>query len=75
VERILAAIRSGSENELVSNHDDGTASLNTTLIFSTGSAVRMTWEGRQKRLREGAAQVLLKEGRERLGKDVFRPRP
>ena len=49
VDRIVAAIRSGSDNELLSRQDDGTISLNTTLIFPTGSAVRMTLEGRRKR--------------------------
>ena len=74
VECILAAIRSGSENEFVAKHDDGTFSLNTTLIFPTGSAVRMTLEGRRKRLREAVAAVLLKEGWDRMGNDVFRRR-
>jgi hypothetical protein len=73
VERILAAIRSGSGNELVEKHDDGTFSPNTTLIFPKGSAVRMTLEGRRKRLREAVAGVLLKEGWKRLGNDIFRP--
>src|SRR5262249_33354651 len=41
VESILAAIRSGSGNELVEKHEDGTFSLNTTLIFPKGSAVKM----------------------------------
>jgi len=73
VESILAAIRSGSENELVAKHDDGTFSLNTTLIFPKGSAVRMTLEGRRKRLREAVATVLVKEGWQRWGNDMFRP--
>jgi hypothetical protein len=73
VDRILAAIRSGSENELVSRHDDGRVFLNTTRIFPKGSAVKMTLEGRRKRLRGAVAGVLLKEGWERLGNDVFRP--
>lgn len=73
VESILAATRSGSGNELVEKHEDGTFSLNTTLIFPKGSAVNMTLEGRRKRLREAVAGVLLKEGWERLGKDIFRP--
>jgi hypothetical protein len=72
-ESILAAIRSGSGNELVEKHDDGTFSLNTTRIFPKGSAVRMTLEGRRKRLREAVAGVLLKEGWQRLGNDIFRP--
>jgi hypothetical protein len=67
VESILPAMRSGSENELVDKHDDG------TLIFPKGSAVRMTLEGRRKRLREAVADVLLKEGWKRLGNDLFRP--
>ncbi len=74
VECILAAIRSGSENELVAKHDDGTFSLNTTLIFPKGSAVKMTLEGRRKRLREAVAAVLLKEGWERMDHDTFRRR-
>jgi hypothetical protein len=72
-ESILAAIRSGSGNELVEKRDDGTFSLNTTRIFPKGSAVRMTLEGRRKRLREAVAGVLLKEGWQRLGNDIFRP--
>jgi hypothetical protein len=72
-ERIVAAIRSGREDDLVWWHDDGTVSLNTTLIFPAGSAVRMTLEGRRKRLREAVAGVLVKEGWGRLGRDVFRP--
>ena len=75
VERILAAIRSGSENELVSFRDDGSISLNTTTIFPSGSAFNMTLAGRRKRLREAVAAVLLKEGWERLGNDEFRPLP
>jgi hypothetical protein len=71
VESILAAIASGSGNELVEKHEDGTFSLNTTLIFPTGSAVKMTLEGRRKRLREAVASVLLKEGWQRLGNDIF----
>jgi hypothetical protein len=51
VESILAAIRSGSGNELVDKHDDGTFSLKTTVMFPKGSAVKMTLEGRRKRLR------------------------
>jgi hypothetical protein len=73
VEQVLAAIRSGSENELVSKEDDGTIFLNTTRIFPSGSAVRMTLEGRRKRFREAVARELLKEGWQRLGKDSFRP--
>jgi hypothetical protein len=73
VDRILEAIRIGSETELVSKHADGTVAVKTTAIFPTGSAVRMTLEGRRKRLREGVASVLLKEGWLRLGPDIFRP--
>jgi hypothetical protein len=73
VESILAAIASGSGNELVEKHEDGTFSLNTTLIFPKGSAVKMTLEGRRKRLREAVASVLLKEGWKRLGNDIFQP--
>jgi hypothetical protein len=73
VEIALATIRSGGDNELVSRHGDGTVSLNTTLIFPKGSAVRMTLEGRRKRVRVAVAEVLLKEGWERLGDDIFRP--
>jgi hypothetical protein len=72
VQSILAALRSGGESDLVSRHDDGTVSVNTTLIFPTGSAVRMTLEGRRKRLREAVASVLVKDGWKRLGKDLFR---
>jgi hypothetical protein len=75
VERIVAAIHGGCGNELVEKHDDGTFSLKTTLIFPKGSAVNMTLEGRRKRLREAVAGVLLKDGWERLGKDIFRPPP
>jgi excisionase family DNA binding protein len=73
VDRILAAIRSGGQDQVVSRHDDGTISLNTRLIFPDGSAFRMTLEGRRKRLREAVAGVLLEEGWERLGMDSFRP--
>jgi hypothetical protein len=73
VDRILAALRGGSESDLVFRHDDGTTTLNTTLIFPGGSAVSMTLEGRRKKLREAVAAVLLKEGWEHLGKDRFRP--
>jgi hypothetical protein len=73
VERAIAAMRSGERDELVWWHDDGTVSLNTTLIFHGGSAVRMTLEERRKRLREAVAGVLVKEGWGRLGKDSFRP--
>lgn len=73
VENILAAIRNGRGNELVKKHDDGTFSLNTTLIFPKGSAVKMTLEGRRKRLREAVASVLLKEGWKRRGNDNFQP--
>jgi hypothetical protein len=57
--------------ELVEKHGDGTFSLNTTLIFPKGSAVTMTLEGRRKRLREAVANVLLKEGWQQRGKDIF----
>jgi hypothetical protein len=73
VESILAAIRSGIGNELVEKYDDGTFSLNTTLIFPTGSAVKMTLEGRRKRLREAVASVLVKERWKRRGKGIFQP--
>jgi hypothetical protein len=71
VKSILAALRSGSGNELVEKHEDGTFSLNTTLIFPKGSAVKITLEGRRKRLREAVASVLVKEGWKRLGNDIF----
>ena len=73
VDKILEAIRIGSESELVSKYADGTVAVKTTAIFPTGSAVRMTLEGRRKRLREGVASALLKEGWLRLGPDIFRP--
>jgi hypothetical protein len=73
VNRLLEAIRTGSETELVSRHGDGTVAVRTTAIFPTGSAVRMTLEGRRKRLREGVAGALLQEGWQRLGPDIFRP--
>jgi hypothetical protein len=73
VDRILEAIHTGSETELVSKHADGTVAVKTTAIFPTGSAVRMTLEGRRKRLREGVAGALLQEGWQRLGPDIFRP--
>lgn len=71
VERILDAIRLGKEDDLVSWHHDEVF-VNTTTIFPKGSAVRMTLEGRRKRLRDAVAGVLLKEGWERLGNDCFR---
>jgi hypothetical protein len=73
VGKILEAIRAGSETELVWRHPDGTVAVKTTTIFPTGSAVKMTLEGRRKRLREGLASALLKEGWLRLGPDIFRP--
>ena len=54
-------------------HEDGTFSLNTTLIFPKGSAVKMTLEGRRKRLREAVASVLVKEGWKHRGNDIFQP--
>jgi hypothetical protein len=71
LERILNAIRLGKEDDLVSWHHDEVF-VNTTTIFPKGSAVRMTLEGRRKRLRDAVAGVLLKEGWERLGNDCFR---
>jgi hypothetical protein len=73
VDRILEAIRTGSESDLVSKDEDGKVAVKTTSIFPTGSAVRMTLEGRRKRLREAVAGVLLKEGWQRLGPDIFCP--
>jgi hypothetical protein len=73
VDRILEAIRTGSETELVWKHADGTVAVKTTTIFPTGSAFRMTLEGRRKRLREAVASVRLKEGWQRLGPDIWRP--
>ena len=54
-------------------HEDETFSLNTTLIFPKGSAVKMTLEGRRKRLREAVATVLVQEGWKRLGNDISNP--
>ena len=72
VARILDAVRSGKENGVVSYHDDGKVFVNTTNIFPTRSAVRMTLEVRRKRLRDAVAGVLMKEGWECLGPDCFR---
>lgn len=70
--KILDAVRSGKKDDVVSRHDDGKVFVNTTTIFPTGSAVKMTLEGRRKRLRDAVAGILMAEGWERLGPDCFR---
>jgi hypothetical protein len=72
VGQILAAVRSGKEDELVSWHDNGMVFVNTTTIFPKASAVRMTLESRRKRLSDAVASVVLKEGWDRLGPRCFR---
>lgn len=74
VVRILDAVRSSKEDDVVCWYDDGRVFVKTTTIFPTGSAVRMTLEGRRKRLRDAVAGVLMKEGWERLGADCFKRR-
>ena len=73
LDKILEAIRTGSESDYVWQDEDGSVAVRTTSIFPTGSAVRMTLEGRRKRLRDAVARALLKEGWRRLGPDIYRP--
>jgi hypothetical protein len=72
VMEILDAIRTGRQDERLTWCGEDEVSVKTPEIYPVKSAFKRTLEGRRKRLREGIASALLKEGWSRLGNDTFR---
>jgi hypothetical protein len=71
-EELLQAISAGKKDERLIWHGEDEVVLCTSFIFPRKSGFRMTVGGRRKRLREAVANVLLKEGWERVNNDTFR---